>query len=570
MARLNPSVLTVVLAAGLASASAASAQIALPDAVETAPLSTDAFSTGTLDRAEGALPTTLWDGSDAQTLEFLLLNMPARPSAPSLGEVMKRTLLSPGSAPAEASSSLGGKKLLALARAGFVDDARTVASLSTAGRSDPWVGQAHAVGDLLDGNIAGACQRNASLNTGRDNPFWVKLRILCYAQAGERDAADLTLGVLRDQNGLSAADEAFLTAAVTGVAPKTPPAAETALQYAIARKLDFPVMPGLLGQADGGVLMAIAKDDVQDIATRVEAAQRAVAMGVMNSAMLAGLLDRVEFDVAEIAAARETAAEKAGDPLTDALLYQSVRAMNAPEFLRDKAQRVALALSLADSFHRAYALSLLYADDIAALEGAIMSPDEAAAFSLARMAIGDSVGAGQWLAAMIGQNAGVGALPEAQALAFIERVNLLAVLDPQTAIQIAGAADVAILDSAQFRSSAALAHSDPDLTAQILDAAFDAAVDGKTGQAGLVALAASTGTEAGGDVESVVISQSLRIAGMGELQRRYVFERAWASTFTGASEPEEAAAAPVEEAAAETAEPEERGFTPRLKPRGTQ
>ena len=87
--------------------------------------------------------------------------------------------------------------------------------------------------------------------------------------------------------------------------------------------------------------------------------------------------------------------------------------------------------------------------------------------------------------------------------------------------------------------------------ARVLETAFDAAVDDIAGQAGLAALAASA---AGGsdDVRRVIVSRSLSVAGLGELNRRYAFERAWAATF---------------DAAEALPQPEPRGFGPRLKPK---
>lgn len=541
-----------------AALTAAVAQVALPEAVETAPLATDAFSTGTLERMDGALPPTLWQGSEAQTLEYLLTQIPSRPATPSLGETLRRVLLSPGPGPQGAAASLGGKKLLALARAGFVDEARTVSSLSTAARNDPWTGQAEAVADLLSGDIASACRRNANLSSGRDDLFWVKLRALCYAKAGETDAADLTYGILRDQGALDDSDVAFLTAALTESAPKTPPATRTALHYAIAQDLGLPLSPRLLDDADAGVLVAVARNAAVDTATRIAAAERSIAMGVMAPAELASIFQSAEFDLVEIGNAPVAAIERAADPLTDALLYQSIGEMAAPEFLRDKAQRIAMALSLADSFHRAYALSLLYADEIVALEGAIVAPDEASRFALARMAVGDSVGAGQWLSAMLGVNGGVSALPEAQAMAFIDQVNLLSVLDPQTAAQIARVAGVSLLGESVVAGTPA-GHHDNATTAQIVETAFDAAINGKLGQAGLAALAASAGDGPGNEVIAVVIDQSLRVAGLSQLQRRYAFENAWASRFANVVEGGSHATG-----AASAEDPE--GLMPRLKP----
>ena len=548
-----PSLALSLLALSPLSLSKAAAQVSLPQTVETAPLATDAFSTGVLDRATGALPSTLWRGAEPETLEYLLTYAPSRPAAPSLGEAMRRTLLSPGPGPQGAPASLGGRKLLALARAGFVEEARTVASLSSAERGDPWVGQALAVADLLSGDVGAACRRSAGLASGRDEAFWVKLRVFCYAEAGERDAADLTLNILREQGGLSPADDAFLSIAATGAAPKTPPAARTALQYAIGRAGETPIAPGLIGEADGGVLVAVASDGMLDPATRIAAAERAVAMGVAGADMLAGVFQSAEFDLADAGAAAAAARQRPDDPLTDALLYQSIRKMSAPEFIRDKAQRVALALGLGDSFHRAYALSVVYAEDIASLEGVLVSPEEAERFATARMAVGDSVGAAQWLTAMIGPSESVAALPEPLALTFIDRVMLLALLDPQTAARIAASAGVALEAPAGRAYEAAAREGDAVMTARVVEAAFDAAIDGKAGQAGLAALAASNGA-GHGEIEAVVVRQSLQIAGMAELSRRYEFEKAWAASFTPQGLPQG------------RTEPEERGFGPRLKP----
>lgn len=550
---------------------AALAQVALPETVETAPLATDAFSTGTLDRAGGALPATLWRGSDPQKLDFLLGEAPSRPAAPSLGEAMKRTLLSPGAGPDGAAPSLGGKKLLALARAGFIDEARTVASISSAARNDAWTGQAAAVIDLLMNDASAACRRSAGLSSGRDEIFWVKLRVFCYARSGEPDAADLTLKILRERGAVSAIDDQYLNAAATGVAPKTPLPIVTALQYAIGRSFGAPIAPGLLTNANGGVLVAAARDETLATATRIVAAEQAVAMGVMDASVLAGIIRSASFEIAEIGNAPAIARERASDPLIDAILFQSVQEMTAPEFIRDKAQRIALSLDLADSFHRAYALSILYADEIAALEGVILSPEEAARFAVARMAVGDSVGAGQWLAAMIGANESVAALPELQAMAFIERVNLLAVLDPQSAARIARGAGVSLLSEEPSYVSAARGHSDAATMARILEAAFDAVGDQKAGQAGLAALAASNGSAAGGEIEAVVVNQSLDAAGLGALRRRHDFEHAWSAMFI---RPEIAVLSPAltSETSPEPqqAADEEGGITPRLKPQSGQ
>jgi hypothetical protein len=541
------------------------AQIAAPEAVETAQLPTDAFAIGAIEASEGALPTSLWEKSDPQTLDFLLSHAPLRPASPSLGEALRRTLLSPGVKPAGADASLGGKKLLALARAGFVSEARDIASLATSGRSDMAFAEADATIALLNGDSDGACRRGASLNGGREAIFWVKLRAFCYARAGEIDAFDLTMNLLRERGALSATDEALLLATAAGEPPKTVPVVETPLQYAASKATGIALNPAHLSRAEGGVVAAVEADSSADTALRIEAAELLLAMGVADTGALASLFNGLEFNVAQIAAASDAVAAKPNDPLTDALVYQSIAAMSAPDFIRDKAQRISSALGRADSFHRAYALSLLYADEIVALEGVLVTPSEAANFALARMAAGDSVGAGRWLSAMIGVNETVAALPEDLGGAFIDRVNLLALLDPQTATRIARAAGVSLLSDEPALSSAVPALDDPAVTARVLQAAFDAVAGDKIGQAGLAALAASAGRGGvRGEVEAVVVSEGLDAAGMPELRRRHAFERAWASTFPppGAALVGETPGGATPAATAQ----EEGGLIPRLKP----
>lgn len=552
---------------GLLSAGGALAQVAPPTPVEETTLARDAFATGTLTRATGALEGDLWRGADARRLRALLAAAPARPSGPAMGEVLRRTLLSPGTSPEGAGPALGGAKLLALVRAGFIEEARTIASLSSAPRNDPAVSEALATADLLAGATGEACRRNANLASGRDDLFWVKLRVLCYAAVGERDAADLTLTLLREQGSLGETDEILLGALASGVAPKTPPAPEAALHLAALRHLDIAPAAALLDLAEAGVLKAIAGDDSFDTATRIIAAQRAASMGALDAAALKATFAGVEIDSETLGRAGAIAAERPGDPATDVALYQSVQQMTAPEFLRDKAARIASALAVADSFPRFYAASLLYADEIRSLEGALLSPGEASRFALARMAAGDGGGASRWLFTMLGAG-GLTALDEELGMEMIELTSLLSVLDPISAAGVAEAAGVS-LSAPSFLSPAADRETDEIALARIVEAAFDAAMRDIRGQAALAALAAADIAAAGDPVADVVIAQSLRAAGLDSLRRRMAFERALRGRFdVGARKPagEEAAAPPPTETRQAEAGPESDGLTPRLKP----
>lgn len=554
-----------------------------PRPVEQTALARDAFSTGLLAPDDGALSGELWRGANAQTLAYLLELAPARPASASLGEALRRVLLSSGEGPADPSGRLGGRKLLALVRAGFVDEARAVASLSNAPRNDPAVGQALALSDLLDGRLDEACRRNAALTSGRDAPFWVKLRVLCYAANGERDAADLTFGLLREQGALDDVDESLLTAVVTGAQLKTPAAPVNAFHLAAIRALKLPLAAPLLDQAEGAVLATIAKDGSYDAPTRVGAVQRAAAMGVAPAAAIIALYDSLPADIADIARAGELAASRRNDPMTDILIYKLIRQMSAPEFLRDKAGRIADAVRAADSFARLRAAALVYDGDIVGLEGALLPPGELSAFALARLALGDGAGAGRWLGAMI-STGGVGALGEGDAAAFIDLLGYLQLLDPALADAIGDRAGVTVEDPFE-RAPGKVATSAPALPA-VLEAAFDAALNGARGQAGLAALAASSVADEMDELSRVLIGQSLRVAGLDDLRARMTLEaalkarlsagRSTAAPRADGARPADATPSPPPRApAAEPAPPPSNSSpasptpspTPRLKPR---
>lgn len=568
MARVRNGAALAALAFASPFAGSAVAQVAPPAPVEQTSLASDAFATGVLSRADGALAADRWKGADPARLITLLADAPSRPSGPAIGAAMRLLLLSPSETPPGAGPALGGAKLAALARAGFLDEARTIASLSGAPASQPLVAEALAIADLNEGMVDAACRRAGNLASGRQEPFWIKLRLVCYAAAGERDAADLTFGLLRDRGLLSDADEALFNAVIANAAPKTPVAPENALHLAAARLSKQPLGPGLLAAADGGVLKGLVRDADQPAATRVAAAWRATAMGAMGAADLAALYESLPAEPAAIAGAPARARTHADDPMTDVLLYKSVAQMSAPEFLRDKAARIAEALAVADSFPRAYAAALVYAADIRALDGALVTPAEAARFAEARMAIGDGAGAARWLRAMLGSD-GLPALPEEEAMAFIALTDLLAALDPEGAAGLAERAGVA-LDATTAPLSAG-AMPDPERFPGVVEAAFEAAMKGIPGEAGLAALAASDAAPPGDPVGDVVVGQSLRAAGLDALRARLRFESAWRSRFavTPTSAPAAGAAAAAEPAAASSPAPAQRGLLPRLKPRSS-
>lgn len=517
-----------LLALGLGPAFAQTGPLA---PVEQSALAKDAFSTGFLDREEGALGGDLWRGASAKDLLALLELAPARPAGPSIGEGLRRVLLSPGEAPADATPALGGAKLVALARAGFIDEARRIESLASDTRDDSGSAQAMAIADILSNDIASACETGRQSNGSRDE-FWVKLRVVCYAASNELDAAELALAILGEADRLDETDKAIFTPLAAGGKPSATAAPVDALHYAALSVAKAPVTAGMLGAAHAGVLKAVAEDAAADWPTRLAAARQAAMTGALSRAELAALFKAAPADAIPN--------------------YRAIKSLAAPERLRDKAALIAREIEAAMDFPSLYAAALLYADDMSALEGALIGPGEAEAFALALLSAGDAGAAEKWLLAAA--SGAEGSLPETGPR-FDDLVSLLGALDAEAAARAAAAANVAVVPA---KTVAAPAAGSIPLPPVVAAAAIDAAANGVAGEAALSALAASDAAASGDPLARAVMAQAFEVAGLGDLGDRRAVEEAIAATFPApakAADAAEAVSGPV------------RGIVPRLKPK---
>ena len=274
-----------------------------------------AFAVGTLSRADGALAGNLWAGAEAEAVGDLLRALPARYAEPAYLDLARRVLLSPGQGPAGADNALAGEKLLAAARLGFYREAGELAELAPGLSREPALSKVSAIASLLDGDVPGACARGAGLREGRADPFFLKLRFLCYVETGETEAADLTLGLMRDQAILTEGDERVFTALATSGSLGSSVSPEDAFQYAAAGMLGAQVSEAALSEVPGGVLAAVARDAAAPEGLRLAALERALAYGLVGASegrQLAGGLasTRLAEEVVLLAAApRGTGAE---------------------------------------------------------------------------------------------------------------------------------------------------------------------------------------------------------------------------------------------------------------------
>lgn len=379
---------------------AALAGAAFGQAIEREDLGSNLFAVGTLRAAQGALPPTLWRGADVEDVRFLLRHAPGRPGSPATADLLARALLSPGASPDGADEELAGLKLSILARIGATEGARSVASLADVSE-DPFAARALAEADLSDGDLRQACLRGADLKSGKDRTFFLKLRVLCYAAADEMEAADLTLGLLRDDGAVDATDNALYSTLITGKRPKTPPPPRTPLELAVARAGGLPVASALGAAVDASVLRALALDAELDENARLTAAQRARYAGAISVAEAKRVLQGPQFKIKDITDADRIAKRNPDDPRTDALLYQAITEMTAPELEERKIELMDLALSLPKTPDRLHLMASVLAGEIARVRPSREKHQVASSFALALMAAGEGKAAAGWIAALI-------------------------------------------------------------------------------------------------------------------------------------------------------------------------
>ncbi len=524
-----------LFAAGAAFGAAALAQTAPLAPVEQTNLSRDAFATGLLGRDEGALGQDLWRGADTRVLAALLAAAPARPASPAIGVAARRVLLSAGEGPQGADAALGGAKLKALVRLGFVDEAREIEGLAVGGKSDPATLEAMASADFLKGDLSAGCAKVQRMSAPRDNVYGAKLRALCYAASGEIDTADLALGLLRERGALSDEDEAILAPLTSGGKPKPGAQAADPAQYAALKLAGAPL--ALSPNAEAGVLRAAAGDDSAPLPMRLAAARRAGAMGVMSAASLKSIFGEGDLEVAAVANGLDAFRQHPADATALAAAFQFARSKSAPEFARDRAAAVAAVIGAARDFETLFTASALFADDIRGFDGLLVSVVEAESFALSRLALGDIKGAETWL--------GAGA---AGGLAADQPSDIPAL--------------VAAAKTGAGGAIGSVASADAAPLALAVDAVIEAAGERIAGQGALAALAAS-GAAAGGDpIAEIVVLRGLSTAGLDDLARRRGVERLLQDRFARLQPPPDAAATP--------AAPAGKGPAPRVKPKPRQ
>jgi len=185
------------------------------------------FDAGTLQ--DGALDTSLWQGTSAGWAARLLTNAPLKSQDPIIRDMVRTVILSGGVPPraetqmeAESYESARLQAVLAI-ESGRPDYISTLDNFLA--RNPDLAKSPLAQVDLAlsGGNWQRACEISDTVTTERALPEWARLRATCHALRGEMSAADVTRDLLRSGGYNNPAYHAQMDALLTG----QDPAAET-------------------------------------------------------------------------------------------------------------------------------------------------------------------------------------------------------------------------------------------------------------------------------------------------------------------------------------------------------
>ena len=293
----------------------------------------DPDSVGLLDDASAGFGVDMWKGTSRSLVERLLPKIPVAVASSVMRELARRLLLSSATPPEGPGSgrSLVAMRVEILAAMG---DPKVVGDLLRVAPSklkDEALARARVDNAFLTNDNAGACSQMRALIRQHQGAYWQKALSFCQALAGEHAKAALGAGLLRELG--HGDDQVFFTligalggdqGAVVESLPKPAP-----LHLAMLRAARQQLPEDVLATADAAILRTVAISPNAPLDLRLEAAERAEAVGALTSDSLAQLYASVTFSPEQLANAFSQAEADRG-PRGRALLYQASTIQSVP------------------------------------------------------------------------------------------------------------------------------------------------------------------------------------------------------------------------------------------------
>ncbi|KIL99768.1 hypothetical protein CCC_03940 [Paramagnetospirillum magnetotacticum MS-1] len=398
----------------------------------------DPDAVGVLDEAQGGLGMAMWHGTPAALVRKVLPSLPAAAGSRAVHSLTRRLLLSAATAPegnrgqSPSLLELRAERLFAM---GEVDGLSSLLKAAPGALASPGLSRLKVDTWLLAGDAKAACAEAPVMAQG--GPLDPRLSVFCQISAGKTLEAGMALDMMRERKD---ADHAFIVAAEA--MGGTPPAKldklpnPTPLHLAAFKAAKLPLPADTVANAPPSMLHAIADNPAMAADLRITAAERAEALGILDTDSLRKLMTGVSLTPAE-----QQAAGTQGDksPRGRAMWLRAVGAEAAPAV---RAELIARILASATERRAFSATARLYAPLIADLKPA---PDLVAAAPMMARALYAAArpeAAGNWLSLAKTDPAGAKLAAGLWPLARLTRVGL----DPSPGDSFAGWAETALSD----------------------------------------------------------------------------------------------------------------------------
>jgi hypothetical protein len=330
--------------------------------------SVDADAVGAIGTAEGALPTTLWQGTPRLVAERLVGLLPNLPDSRVMRGLARRLLLSPALLPEGTPAEprlliLRAEKLIAMGELAGVEALLKVVPQRIA---DARIDKLRLDAAHLRFDTAGACNEiRRELGRSR-NEASQRGQAFCLAIAGDAGKAELSWRLLSEQ-GFKADPlyDALMEAMLTRSKVKLPPLKEPRpFDLALLRAADQPTPAELAALRAPPIWWAVADAPLTEMPTRLALAERLQAMGVWSAEQRAKVMAEVDLP-AELLESPLSKAEADAGPRGRAVLRRALERQQTP---LARAQVIDKALTLAAT-NNVYAMEArFYAPAIETIE----------------------------------------------------------------------------------------------------------------------------------------------------------------------------------------------------------
>ena len=311
----------------------------------------DSDSVGILTEEQGGFGFDMWEGTSRSLVEKLLPKLPVNSSSRTMRSLMRRLLLSIAKAPTDENreeenlskdsglkENVGKKsdgKLLVtrvelLSAMGDTDSVYNLLKVAPNRATNEKLLKNEADVLFLSNDNSRACDLVLGQINNLEIPYWQKASIYCQALAGKHDQANLGANLLRE---IGEKDEVFfgLINSLTGiekfrVASLLNP---TPLHFSMIRAAKIKLPKNVISAENPMLLKTIATSPNAEPNLRIEAAERAEEIGVLETEVLRQIYEGVAFSQEALDTAL-LSAKTEPTPLNRALLYRKAMVENNP------------------------------------------------------------------------------------------------------------------------------------------------------------------------------------------------------------------------------------------------